>query len=81
MERIGSNYARFGIFILQDKDGAKVSALAHELQRDPLQICEKMVKQWLEGKGKQPVTYATLVNCLRDAQLNTLADDIEDVLQ
>ena len=81
MERIGRNYATFGVFLLQDDDGARVSALEHGLQRDPLQICQEIVKQWLQGRGKQPVTYAILVGCLRDAGLNTLANDIEDVLQ
>ena len=39
------------------------------------------MKQWLLGKGKRPVSYATLVECLKDAKLNELAEDIESVLQ
>ena len=36
------------------------------------------MKDWLQGKGKLPVTYATLLDCLRDADLHSLAKDIED---
>ena len=81
MERIGSNYDTLGMFLLQDDDGAKVSALKHELQRNTFQICKNILELWLQGRGKRPVTYATLVDCLRDVKLNTLADDIEEVLE
>ena len=81
MERIGNNYGAFGLFLLQDDDRAKVSALEHELQRNSIQINNKIFELWLQGRGKQPVTYATLVGCLRDVELNTLADDIEEVLR
>ena len=81
MERIGKNYTDFGTFLLQDDDGSKVSAIEADRQLKCLLICEDIVKSWLQGKGKKPVTYAVLVKCLRDAKLNTLADDIEAVLQ
>lgn len=32
------------------------------------------------GRGKLPVAWQTLVECLRDANLNAAADDIEDAL-
>ena len=80
MERIGIKYSDFGTIILQDADGSKVSALELTWQRDCHHISRDILKAWLQGAGKQPVTYATLVGCLRDAGLDTLATDIEDVL-
>ena len=80
MERIGVNYPDFGMFLLQDSDGSKVSALELTWQRASLPICRDIMKDWLQGKGKTPVTYATLLHCLRDADLHNLAKDIEDVL-
>ena len=73
------NYHDFGMFLLQDHDLSKVSALEHTWQRNSPLICRDIIKDWLQGKGKNPVTYATLVDCLRDADLNSLAKDIEDV--
>ena len=81
LERIGQNYNDFGTFLLQDDDGTKVSAIEAERLRNCPSICEDIVKKWLQGQGEQPVTYAVLVQCLRDAKLHTLADDIEGVLQ
>ena len=39
----------------------------------------RTLKKWLTGRGKQPVTWTTLVEVLRDCQLSTLASDIEAV--
>ena len=80
MERIGIKYSNFGTLLLQDADGSRVSVLELTWQRDSSQISRDILKAWLQGTGKQPVTYATLVGCLRDAGLDTLATDIEDVL-
>ena len=79
MERIGIKYSEFGILLLQDADGSRVSALELTWQRDSNRISQDIMKAWLQGGGKRPVTYATLVDCLRDAGLNSLATDIEDV--
>ena len=80
LERIGKNYADFGISLLEDDDGSKVSALETARLRNPLPICRDIMMEWLQGRGKDPVTYATLVDCLQDADLNTLAKDIDEVL-
>ena len=80
MERIGINYPELGMFLLQDHDLSKVSALERTWQRASLPICRDIMKEWLQGKGKLPVTYATLLHCLRDADLHSLVKDIEDVL-
>ena len=80
MERIGVNYPELGMFLLQDHDLSKVSALELTWQRASLPICRDIMRDWLQGKGKLPVTYATLLHCLRDADLHSLAKDIEDVL-
>ena len=44
---------------------------------DPVNITAEILKEWLQGKGRKPVTWQTLVNCLRDTDLNILADVIE----
>ena len=80
MERIGVNYPELGMFLLQDHDLSKVSSLELTWQRASLPICRDIMRDWLQGKGKLPVTYATLLHCLRDADLHSLAKDIEDVL-
>ena len=77
LEAIGASYRTFGIFLLRDNDGAKMNALEDTGKRSPYKIAEGIITEWRQGHGKTPVTYKTLVSCLRDAKLKVLASDIE----
>ena len=78
-KEIGTEYNCFGIFLLQDLNGQKVKNIKSKHQSDPSQINTEILEEWLAGKGKQPVTWATLVQVLRDTELYTLADVISNV--
>ena len=78
-EEIGTKYERFGILLLQDRTGANVRNIAHRCSNDPERINTEILQQWLAGMGKLPVTWATLVEVLRDIGLSTLADGISTV--
>ena len=76
--RIGDKYWKFGIFLLDDKHGDVVDAIVHSMhQQDTEQINVKILQKWLNGMGQQPVTWETLVQVLKDIQLNELAKEIE----
>ena len=79
--RIGINYRSFGIFLLEDDYGAIVSVIEGKMHFNSEKINEDILMQWIGGKGKRPFTWDTLVTCLRDVELGTLANDIEEVLQ
>ena len=81
LENIGTHYRSFGIQLLDDHNGMKVSEIETSRQRVSSLILQDIFQEWLLGRGKQPVTYTTLVECLRAVDLNVLADDIEEVLQ
>ena len=81
LERIGTHYRDFGTFLLDDHTGMKVTAIENARLRVSSLILQDVFQEWLQGRGKQPVTYATLVECLRAVKLNVLAHDIQDVLQ
>ena len=53
--------------------------MARKYQHDAEQINTEIVQEWLTGRGKQPMTWATLVEVLRGVELSTLAGDIEAV--
>ena len=55
--------------------------MAHKHSNDAERINIEVLKQWLTGRGKQPVTWAILVEVLRDIKLSTLADDIEAIFK
>lgn len=77
---IGSDYEKFGTLLLEDKKGNKVDSIAKFKHYSPVDITVEILKQWLQGKGRKPVVWETFVKCLRDTDLNVLADDIENSL-
>ena len=65
-ERIGVNYFKFGIFLLDDSYGIIVKALEEEHLKKAEVINTAILQRWLEGKGVKPVTWSTLVTALRN---------------
>ena len=76
---IGTDYKLFGTLLLEDSIGSIIRAIerAHD---DSVSITVEIMRQWLQGKGIKPVTWETLVRCLRDVKLSVMADNIERTL-
>jgi len=79
--QIGTNYRTFGTFLLKDDSGTIVSGIERAMMQDAERINEAILMRWIGGEGKHPLTWDTLVTCLQDSNLKTLASDIERVLQ
>ena len=76
-EEIGAEYDKFGTLLLDDENGNKVKNIEVSKRGDPVGITVEILKQWLQGKGRKPVAWQTLVKCLRDTDLNTLVDKMK----
>ena len=77
---IGTDYDKFGTLLLEDKKGNIVDSIAKSKHYVPVDITVEILKHWLQGKGRKPVAWQTLVKCLRDTDLNALADNMESLL-
>ncbi len=75
-QKISTSFRTFGVFLLDDDTGSRVEALVHHHREDAVAINMAILREWLQGTGRQPVTWKTLVDVLRDSNLNTLANDI-----
>ena len=78
IEKIGPDYFIFGVLLLED-DGGQIVAFEKEQMKNAVDICRQIFMWWLKGKGKQPVTWSTLVTVLQEIDLNQLAKNIADV--
>ena len=67
--------------MLKDDTGAIVSGIVQAKMHAADEINEAILERWIGGKGQGPFTWGTLVKCLRDTELNVLANEIEEVLQ
>lgn len=79
VKEIGNKYKYFGTFLLEDNYGQKVTSMESQHHSDSSKINTLILEEWLNGRGKQPVTWATLVEVLRDTELFNLANDISMV--
>lgn len=73
--RVGTNYSNFGTFLLDDKDGAKVSTLKFQNFHVPNAIVEGILNEWLT-LSPTPCTWEKLIEVLMDCQLRPLAADV-----
>ena len=77
-QEIGSNYFYFGLHLLNDPNGIRVRNIEHDY-REIERINIEILQAWVTGRGKQPVTWETLTEVLRNIGLGTLASEIEAV--
>ncbi len=77
-EMIGVKYKVFGVLLLRDTQGAVVDRIERDHPHDTLEVSTQVLQLWIAGRGRRPTTWSTLTDCLRDADLNTLAADIEE---
>ena len=75
---VSNKYYEFGLFLLDDPNGAQVCNMEHDY-REIEQINAEILREWATGRGKKPVTWKTLTEVLRDIELCTLASEIEAV--
>ena len=79
-EQIGRHYKTFGLQLLEDATGAITDAIERKCLLDAADININIFQKWLAGRGRKPITWATLIEVLRNIQLSTLAHDIEQNL-
>ena len=77
---VGPHYYTFGIILLDDPVGRRVRALQMECLGNAYNTVVKILVEWLEGRGLEPVTWETLIKTLRDSDLSALADEVHQRL-
>ena len=73
-ESIGTYYKIFGVCLLDNHN--QVSNHEHGCYMKPVCTVVETLGDWLNGKGKTPVTWSTLVKCVEVSGLSALAGDI-----
>ena len=78
---IGTDYNLLGAFLLQDKAGTVTDAIADEHHHNAFKVNYHILKQWIQGKGRQPVQWSTLIDVFKKIELSELAKTMEASLQ
>ena len=78
VQEIGTNYSTLSPLLLKDDTGAVTEAIISKHQRDADAINQEILTKWLQGKGKHPVAWSTLIDVLKDIELSELAEVIQE---
>ena len=77
LEQIGTHYRELGILLLDDTTGAVTKAIIEQYNYDATKIIFEIFEKWIQGKGKLPVEWGTLIEVLNDIELSELANKIK----
>ena len=66
-----------GIFLLSYE---KIDTIKTRFNNDLVKATKEVLHQWIQGKGKMPVTWNTFIQVLRKIKLSVVAKQIEDSL-
>ena len=80
-ERIGISYGKLGPLLLRDNDGSVTQSIRDQYHHDAAKINQEILQRWIQGKGRQPVQWSTLIDVLKKIELSPLAKEIEGSLQ
>ena len=75
---IGPKYQNFGAQLLQEHTSAHIDDLEHRYRGNSEDINRHILQEWLEGRGRKPMTWATLAKVLHDIEKGELAAKLED---
>lgn len=81
LEEIGARYRDFGMLLLDDELGTLTEYIASVKQNNPAEINRDILSRWVEGEGKRPVTWSTLIGVLEDIGRVGLAKKFKDNLK
>ena len=80
MQRMTSQYRSLGINLLNDEYGVITKSIITADRNQPEDIVHTVLSRWLQGEGREPRNWATLITVLCEIELTTLADDIQNNL-
>ena len=80
IKKTSTRYNELAMYLLNDDNCDIVSSLEEKCLHDSDKITRAVFKKWIDGTGRKPVTWQTLVGVLKDIELNSLADEIETAL-
>ena len=80
MQKIAQSYETFGILLLNDEDGSTVASLSMPNQT-PYGITMAILRKWLQGEGRKPTSWATLITVIEEAGFGLLDWEITAGLQ
>ena len=64
-------------------EGHEIRRIQQDFHGQSRKASREMIMEWLDGRGtlRKPITWATLIKALNEAELSQLAEDVVSILQ
>ena len=59
--------------------GDDISRIERDHKESVMKACQTMFSEWLEGKGRKPISWNILIKALKEADYSELASEVETV--
>ena len=77
IQTVSANWRKVGQLLDFDSTGQQLQVIDSRERGDPEKCCLAMFRYWLEGNGKQPVSWNTLIEILEDGDFRNLAHEVK----
>ena len=57
-----------------------ISRLREDYPQQSIKACRTVFMEWLQGRGRKPITWSTVIKALKEADLAELAIDLEGLV-
>ena len=78
IERIAASWKRVATTL--HFEGHEINIIDTDHDRRSENACRKLFTEWLDGKGRQPKTWGTVLSALNEAGFGEVASDLSDAL-
>ena len=76
---VSTGYSKFAAQLLNDDTGARLRNIERSKHDNPEEINIEILREWLKGGERQPVTWSALARVLEDINKGELAAQIKQV--
>ena len=80
IKRVAPCWYDLGILLNFDKSGTQLEIIKAEYRSEPVPCCRAMFQYWLNGNGRGPHSWRTLIKLLVDSDQEILAREVQCTL-
>ena len=61
--------------------GHMIETIRKDCPQQAESACQSMLTKWLNGEGRQPISWRTLITVLNEADLSSVAQDLDELIK
>ena len=80
MKKVSARWYDLGVLMDFDDSGTKLDIIRESYHNNPVTCCRAMFQYWLNGNGRKPTSWRTLIELLEDSDQEVFAGEVRNAL-